>query len=65
MVRGYWARPTARLDFAVFLQFLATGVAIGSVPRYLRDELGASRAVTGFAATIFFVLTSIISPVDK
>jgi MFS family permease len=52
---GYWARPTSRLDLAVFLQFLATGVALGSVPRYLRDELGASRALTGFATTIFFI----------
>ena len=62
VVRGYWARPTARLDLAVFLQFLATGVAIGSVPRYLRDELGASRALTGFAATIFFVAALIARP---
>lgn len=62
MLRGYWARPTAQLDLAVFLQFLATGVAIGSVPRYLRDELGASRALTGFAATIFFVAALLARP---
>ncbi len=55
METGYWARPTARLDLAVFLQFLGTGIALGSVPRYLRDELGASRALTGFATTIFFI----------
>ncbi len=58
----YWAKPTARLDAAVFLQFLATGIAIGSVPRYLRDELGASRALTGFATTIFFIAALVARP---
>lgn len=58
----YWAKPTSRLDVAVFLQFLATGIAIGSVPRYLRDELNASRALTGFATTIFFIAALVARP---
>lgn len=54
--------PTLQLDVAVLSQFLATGIAIGTVPAYLRDELGASRALTGFATTIFFISALIARP---
>ncbi len=57
-----WSTPTGRLDVAVLGQFLATGIAIGSVPAYLREALGASRALTGFATTIFFISALIARP---
>jgi MFS family permease len=55
-------RLSVRLDLTVGCQFLATGVAIGTVPAYLRESLGSSRAVTGAATTIFFIAALVSRP---
>jgi MFS family permease len=59
---SWFSSPTRRLDVAVFAQFLATGITVGAVPEFLREELGASRARTGFATTIFFISALLARP---
>jgi MFS family permease len=61
-LRNSHTRLSGRLDLTVGCQFLATGVAIGTVPAYLRESLVASRAVTGAATTIFFIAALVSRP---
>jgi MFS family permease len=52
-----------QLDVIVGLGFLATGVLIGAIPRFLRNEFGASRSLTGVAATGYFVCALLVRPI--
>jgi MFS family permease len=51
-----------RLDLAVAANFLAIGVLLAAVPRYVREELGGSSAAVGTATTIFFAAALVTRP---
>ncbi|MFM7534312.1 MAG: MFS transporter [Acidimicrobiales bacterium] len=51
-----------RLELIALVQFLGTGMLLSGVPRYLREELGASRTAVGIATTIFFVGALAVRP---
>lgn len=55
--------PARRLDAIVLANFLALGMIVAAVPRYLHSELGASRFHTGLATTIYFVAALAVRPV--
>jgi MFS family permease len=50
------------LDIAVACNFLAIGIMLAAVPRYVREELGGSRTAVGTAATIFFAAALLTRP---
>lgn len=54
--------PTRRLDVIVLSNFLALGIIISAVPRYLHGQLHASRFETGLATTIYFVAALLVRP---
>ena len=54
--------PTRRLDAIVLSNFLALGIIIAAVPRYLHGQLHASRFETGLATTIYFVAALLVRP---
>ncbi len=54
--------PTRRLDAVVAASFLATGIVVASVPRFLRSEFQATRSQTGLATTGFFVAALLCRP---
>jgi len=54
--------PTQRLDAIVLANFMALGIIIAAVPRYLHGPLHASRTATGAATTIYFVAALIMRP---
>jgi MFS family permease len=56
-------RGRIQLDIIVGFGFLATGVLIGAIPRFLRNEFGASRSLTGVAATGYFVCALLVRPI--
>ncbi len=47
--------PRARLDAAALCAYLALGSVFSAVPLYVTGELGGSKAMGGFAVSIFFV----------
>jgi MFS family permease len=51
-----------RLDAIVFGNFLALGIVLAAVPRYLHLQLHATRFATGLATTIYFVAALIVRP---
>ena len=51
-----------RLDLVVLTNFLALGVIIAAVPRYLHGVLHATRFQTGIATTMYFVAALIVRP---
>jgi MFS family permease len=51
-----------RLDVIVLSNFLALGVIVAAVPRYLHSELSASRFQTGLSTTIYFVAALVMRP---
>ncbi len=53
---------TRRLDAVVAASFLATGIVVAAVPRFLRSEFHATRSQTGLATTGFFVAALICRP---
>jgi MFS family permease len=53
---------TRRLDAVVAASFLATGIVVASVPRFLRSEFHATRSQTGLATTGFFVAALLCRP---
>lgn len=57
------AKATLRkLDVVVLTNFLALGILIAAIPRFLFSELGASRTQTGIATTIYFVAALLVRP---
>lgn len=56
-------RRRLHLDAIVGFGFLATGVLIGALPRFLRSEFGASRSLTGVASTGYFICALLMRPV--
>jgi MFS family permease len=54
--------PQTRLDLIVLGNFLALGIILAAVPRYLRGPLHASRFATGLGTTIYFVAALIVRP---
>ena len=50
------------LDAAVAFNFLAIGILLAAVPRYVREELGGSSAAVGTATTIFFAAALVTRP---
>ena len=54
--------PTRRLDAIVLANFLALGILIAAVPRYLHVVLKADRFHTGLATTIYFVAALLMRP---
>lgn len=54
--------PTRRLDLVVLTNFLALGMIIAAVPRYLHGPLHASRFETGLATTIYFGAALMVRP---
>ena len=50
------------LDAAVGFNFLAIGIMLAAVPRYVREELGGSGAAVGTATTIFFASALVTRP---
>lgn len=57
-------RRTQRLlDVTVAGNFLAIGMLLSAVPRYVREELGGSSAEVGVATTIFFAAALVTRPV--
>jgi MFS family permease len=59
------AAPEARrwLDASVAMNFLAIGILLAAVPRYVREELGGSSAAVGTATTIFFAAALLTRPI--
>lgn len=55
-------RRRLHLDAIVGLGFLATGVLIGALPRFLRSEFEASRSLTGVASTGYFICALLMRP---
>ncbi len=55
-------RLMQRFDVVVLCNFLALGVIVGAVPRYLHSELKADRFHTGIATTSYFVAALIVRP---
>ena len=53
---------TRRLDAVVAASFLATGIVVASVPRFLRSEFDATRSQTGLATTGFFLAALLFRP---
>ena len=51
-----------RLDLAVATNFLAIGILLAAVPRYVKEELGGSTAAVGTATTIFFAAALVTRP---
>lgn len=51
------------LDAAVAANFLAIGVMLAAVPRYVKEDLGGSSAAVGTATTIFFAAALLTRPV--
>ncbi|MFN8020064.1 MAG: MFS transporter [Acidimicrobiales bacterium] len=51
------------LDVAVASNFLAIGILLSAVPRYVKEELGGSSAAVGTATTIFFAAALLTRPV--
>lgn len=51
------------LDVSVASNFLAIGVLLSAVPRYVKEELGGSSAAVGTATTIFFAAALLTRPV--
>jgi MFS family permease len=51
-----------RLDVAVAFNFLAIGIMLSAVPRYVKEELGGSSAAVGTATTIFFAAALVTRP---
>jgi MFS family permease len=54
--------PTRRLDAVVAASFLATGIVVATVPRFLRSEFQATRSQTGLATTGFFLAALFFRP---
>lgn len=50
------------LDVSVASNFLAIGVLLSAVPRYVKEELGGSSAAVGTATTIFFAAALLTRP---
>jgi MFS family permease len=50
------------LDVSVATNFLAIGVLLAAVPRYVKEELGGSSAAVGTATTIFFAAALVTRP---
>lgn len=61
--RAFGASTRRRLDAVVAANFLAIGVLLAAVPRYVREELGGSSAAVGTATTIFFAAALLTRPV--
>jgi MFS family permease len=53
---------TRRLDAVVAASFLATGIVVAAVPRFLRSEFQATRSQTGLATTGFFLAALFFRP---
>ncbi len=53
---------TRRLDAVVAASFLATGIVVAAVPRFLRSEFDATRSQTGLATTGFFLAALLCRP---
>jgi MFS family permease len=53
---------TRRLDAVVAASFLATGIVVAAVPRFLRSEFAATRSQTGLATTGFFLAALFFRP---
>ncbi len=51
------------LDASVAFNFLAIGILLASVPRYVKEELGGSSAAVGTATTIFFAAALLTRPI--
>jgi MFS family permease len=61
--RAAGAAGTRRwLDVAVAFNFLAIGILLAAVPRYVKEELGGSSAAVGTATTIFFAAALVARP---
>ena len=54
--------PTRRLDAVVAASFLASGILIAAIPRFLRAEFAATRSQTGLATTGFFLAALFFRP---
>jgi MFS family permease len=52
-----------RLDLVVAANFLAIGMFLSAIPRYVREELGGTSAQVGLATTIFFLAALFTRPV--
>lgn len=51
-----------RLDVVVLTNFLALGILVSAVPRFLHQVLQADRFYTGLATTIYFVAALLVRP---
>ncbi len=51
------------LDVSVAFNFLAIGIMLAAVPRYVKEELGGSIAAVGTATTIFFGAALVARPI--
>jgi MFS family permease len=56
------SQTSRKLDLIVLGNFLALGIVLAAVPRYLRGPLQASRFATGFGTTIYFVSALMMRP---
>ena len=59
---AFGATPRRWLDVAVASNFLAIGILLSAVPRYVKEELGGSSAAVGTATTIFFAAALLTRP---
>jgi MFS family permease len=53
---------SVRLDLVVLCNFLALGIIISAVPRYLHSVVHASRFQTGLATTMYFIAALMVRP---
>ena len=56
-------RPLLRLEAGALLLYLALGSLFAAIPRFATEELGTSRALAGFAVSIFFVAAVATRPI--
>lgn len=54
--------PRLRIDVGAVFVYLALGAMFAAVPRYVTEQLDGSRALAGFAVSVFFVAAVLARP---
>ncbi|MCX7620825.1 MAG: MFS transporter [Acidimicrobiales bacterium] len=52
-----------RLDLSAVLLYFALGAMFSAVPRYVHEDLGGTRALSGFSVSVFFLAAVLTRPI--
>lgn len=55
--------PQRRINLTAVALYLALGTMFSATPRYVTEELGGSKALAGFAVSVFFLAAIITRPI--